>query len=222
MGAYSYFETDEYTGGIIFAKSNIEARKAGANLLNMDGIGGLEVRRRKDLDRYEASGVPAWLLVAEGWRFECHGCGMQINESNMDDEGMPVTGVVGVESGQIYCCHACRMQHKAEAAAKKAFGEAFLDMLRDMVRSRFPDFDHNFGQYRAHVYVSRWNHEVAVQRAEVRFSFPGMKIGPASLSYNHEGKYGSTLIGPVRPEFYCCNGDRETFEALAGHMRNGA
>lgn len=62
--AYSYLETDEFTGGIVFAKSNIEARRIGANILNMDGIGGMTVSRRKDLDKYEQKGVPAWLLAA--------------------------------------------------------------------------------------------------------------------------------------------------------------
>ncbi|MBV7408715.1 hypothetical protein [Maritimibacter sp. DP1N21-5] len=217
MGAYSYLETDEFTGGIVFAKSNIEARRIGANLLNMDDIGGMEVKRRKDLDRFEETGVPAWLLVSEGWRFECLGCGMQINEDEMEDAGLPVTGIVGVEHGHIYCCHVCRMQRMAEYAACKAFGEAFLDMLKGVVTARFPDIEPCFGEYRHHVYVPTWCSPYVVQQAKVHFSFPGMKIGPASLVYQHQANaHGSRITGPVKPEFYCCNGDREAFEALAG------
>lgn len=220
MGAYSYLETDESTGGIVFAQSNIEARRIGANLLDMDGIGGMEVKRRADLDKYEASGVPAWMLVSEGWHFECCGCGMSIDDCTMEDAGLPVTGVVGVESGRIYCSHACRMAYLARDAASKAFGEAFLDMLRDMVRSRFPDADHCFGEYQTHVYVPQWVDPLVVKQAQVKFAFPGMKIGPASLQYRHEGKHGSALIGPVRPDFYCCTGDREAFEAFAETSKN--
>lgn len=216
MGAYSYLETDEYTGGIIFAKSNVEARRLGANLLNMDDIGGLEVRRRKDLDKYEATGVPAWLLVSEGWHFGCHGCGMRIDDCSMEDASLPITGIVGTESGAIYCCHTCRMEARAEHAAQEAFGEAFLDMLKDLVRKRFPGIDHCFGEHRQYVYVPRWSRPMVVLQARVSFNFPGTKIGPATLEYHHCGNaHGSPIIGPVRPEFYCCKGDREAFEAFA-------
>lgn len=216
MGAYSYLELNEWTGGIVFAKSNIEARRLGANLLNMDDIGGMEVKRRKDLDKYEGKGVPAWLLVSDGWHFECHGCGMRIDDCSMEDASLPITGIVGAESGAIYCCHTCRMEARAEHAAQEAFGEAFLDMLKDLVRNRFPNIDHCFGEHRQHVYVQRWSRPMVVQQARVSFNFPGMKIGPATLEYHHCGNaHGSPIIGPVRPHFYCCNGDREAFEAFA-------
>ncbi len=214
MGAYSYLDTDEYTGGIVFARSNIEARKLGANLLDRDEIAGLEVRRRADLDKYEQTGVPAWLLVAEGWRFECDGCGMQINDCSFEDEGLSVTGIVGIEGRAIYCGHACRMEARAERAARKAFGAAFVDMLQDLVRDRFPDFEHNFGSYNGRSYIPSWSGPpYCVVWASIQFEFPGMKFGPACLRYDHHGPNGQTLIGPVRPEFFCPGGDREAFEA---------
>lgn len=214
MGAYSYMETDEWTGGIVFAKSNIEARRIGANLLNMDEIGGMQVNRRKDLDRFEATGVPASLLVSQGWRFECHGCGLRLDDYSLEDARLPVSGVVGVESGRIYCCHTCRMEARADDAAREAFGAAFLDMLKDVVRARFPGIEHHFGEHRQHVFVPHRMRPLVVVQARVSFAFPGMKIGPATMEYHHCGQHGSHLIGPVRPVFYCCNGDREAFEAF--------
>lgn len=214
MGAYSAMETDEFTGGIVFAKSNIAARKIGANLWNHDELGGMQVSRRKDLDKYEATGVPAWLLVSQGWHFECHGCGVRIDDASFYDEGLPVTGVVGYESGSVYCCHACRMTDQAREAACEAFGAAFIEMLKDVVRNRFPDIEHAFGEHRQHVYVPRYYDPLVVVEVSVHFSFPGMKIGPASLRYRHASLINGPMIGPVRPEFFCCNGDREAFEEM--------
>lgn len=216
MGAYSYLETDEFTGGIVFANSNIEARRIGSNLLDRDEIGGMAVNRRKDLDKYEQTGVPAWLLISQGWHFECFGCGMRIDDCGLEDAHLPVTGVVGKESGNVYCCHTCRMESLARDAAIKAYGEAFLEMLRDMVRDKFPGIEHAFGEHKAHVYIPRHQGGFSVAEAEVRFNFPGMKIGPAALSYRWS-TYAN--IGPVRPEFWCCNGDRQAFEAFAAEAK---
>jgi hypothetical protein len=212
--AFMYQETDEWTGGIVFAGSNIEARRIGANLLDRDGIGGMSVHRRADLDRYESEGVPARVLVADGWWFECSGCGMRVDEDNLIDEGMSTAGVVGVEGGRVYCCHTCQRDDLARRAAKKAFGEAYLDMMRDIVRRRFPGIDHRFEDHRHHYYVDRCGGEMCVRDATVEFSFPGGQYS-VSLRMRHAGQYGKPLIGPVRPEFFGSNGDREAFEAFA-------
>lgn len=214
MGAYSCLELDEWTGGIVFAKTKRDALRIGADAFNHGDCENMEITRRKDLDRYEGVGVPAWLLVDEGWRFECWGCGMQINDSELEGNGLPITGVVGKESGRIYCCHACRMESMADDAARRAFGEAFTEMLRDMVRDRFPGIEHNFGERPHHVYVGGGT-PITVKEASVYFDFPGMKIGQASLTYRHAGLHGREIIGPVRPEYYCCSGDREAFERMS-------
>jgi len=212
--AYTYNETDEWTGGVVFARSNIEARRMGANLLNMDEIGGLTVQRRPDFDQYADTGVPARVLVEEGWWLECFGCDLRISDCGMEDAGLPVSGIVGYEQGRVYCSHTCRMESQAEDAARDAFGKAFLDMLQDVVRSRFPGAAIHFGDGRHHAYVPRY-WPLVVQQASVEFDWPGQKIGPASLEYRHAGDHGRPLIGPVRPEFRCCYGDREAFEAFA-------
>ena len=211
--AYSVLETDENTGGIVFAKSNVEARRIGANLFNNGEFGGLSVARRPDLDAYEPTGVPAAVLVEDGWHFECFGCGMRIETSNLEEMGRNAEHVVGFEGRPIYCCHACRASARAMVAGAKAFGEAFCDMLESMVRARFPKIDPCFGEHPRHHYVEA-AYPFSVADASVKFSFPGMKIGPASLIYRHVGKYGARIIGPVRPEFVCCTGDVEAFNAL--------
>lgn len=220
--AFSVLETDENTGGIVFAKSAVEARRIGANLYNHDDFSGLSVHRVPRLDKFEQTGVPAWLLVADGWRFECFGCGMSVNEDDLADLGMKVEDVVGRESGRIFCCHTCRRDSMARDAAIDGFGRAFLDMMQDIVRRRFPVDGISFGEHRHHVYVPKWYSPLVVVQAHVGFSFPGMKIGPASLHYRHEGPGGTSLIGPAPLEFHCCNGDRETFEAFAAETKQEA
>lgn len=212
MTEVAFLVTEDYEcqGGVIFAKSNLHARKIGANLWNDDELGGMTVKRRKDLDRYKDTGVPAKLLVWEGWRFECSGCGMTIDDDIHEDEGLPTDGIVGNESGRVYCSHACRAISLATEAHNKAYGQAFTDMLKDMVRKRFPQFQHYFGEWTPHSFVQQG----AVKQAIVYFDFPGRKYGPASLHYDHCGDRGSTLIGPVKPYYQCASGDREAFEAL--------
>ncbi|WP_040616636.1 hypothetical protein [Roseibium sp. TrichSKD4] len=212
--AFIVQETQEYTGGIIYAKSNVEARRFGANAFNGGDFSGLHVNRAKQYDKFEQTGVPARLLIADGWHFECHGCGMTVDEDNLEETGLSADGVVGFEPSRIYCCHHCRRNSMAGNAARKAFGEGFLDMMKDRLRNRFPGTEFDFGSHRHHVYVPI-SRPIVVQQAMVHFSFPGMKIGPASIVYEHYGNHGQMLIGPVRLEFRCCAGDREAFEKFA-------
>lgn len=220
MGAYSVLETDEYTGGIVFSKDKRSATRIGANLYAHGEPEYIETTRRKDLDKYELTGVPAWLLVSQGWHFECHGCGRRIDCDALYDDGMSYTNVVGLESGAVYCCHACRMESLADKAAINAYGEAFLEMLRDLVRARFPKTEWNFGSHKHHVFARKYEDRIVVVQARVSFEFPGMKFGPAWLDYYHKGQHGSDIIGPVRPEVMCCRGDQEAFEAYAAKLKD--
>lgn len=218
MPAYIVNETYENTGGVVFATSKREALKWGADQY-ADGEKELvEAVRRKDLDRYEATGVPSSILVEEGWWFECSGCGMLIQNDALEEAGLRASDVVGTEHGRTYCCHACRAQSLAREAAQKTFGEAFQDMLRDMVRKRFGDDVVFCERGRNHVYVP-YSDPLVIQQASVAFEFPGQKIGPATLRYEHSGQWGARLMGPVKPHFECCFGDKEVFEAWAEHTR---
>lgn len=215
LKAFSVLETDEHTGGIVFAKSNIEARRVGAARYGGGEISGWRVERMKGLDKFAETGVPASLLVWDGWHFECWGCGMRICDDTLTDSGRSPDDVVGKESGRVFCCHACRIQSLAETAAREAFGAAFLDMMEDRISKRFPGADISFDGGGRHVYIPRDDPPYVIAEAHVAFKFPGMKIGPARLEYRHEGRFGARLIGPVRLEFRCCAGDVEAFEAFA-------
>ena len=212
MQAYTYRDAETFEGGIVFAKSNIEARRLAASRLHFDEISGINVNRREDLDKYYEAGVPAKVLVSEGWYFGCDGCSMQIDEYNMDDAHLPIDGIVGFERRPIYCCHQCRIDHLTKAAARKAHGQAFLDMMRDFLREDLSGGDVTLDTREASFYVPEQDGPFVVAHAKLYFSFPGMEISSASLEYNHSGAYNRILIGPVRPTYFCAAGDKEAFE----------
>lgn len=224
MPAYVVMEIDENTGGVVFAKDKRTAQRVGANKWADGDIGYVETTRRKDLDRYEATGVPARVLVEDGWHFECHGCGMRIDDCTFEDEGLPVSGIVGNESGRVYCCHTCRMGALGREAQIKAMGEAFLDMLRDVVRTRFGEVEFVTDEtWRNRVHISSHRSPFVVREASVAFGFPGQKLGPATLGYRHSNRpSGGDMIGPAECIFYCCTGDREAFEAWAASNKPSA
>ena len=215
MRAYSVLELDERTGGIIFAPDKRTARRWGANRYADGDESYVEVSRRRDLDRYEGGGVPARVLVHDGWWFECHGCSIMIREEDMDEAGLPIDGIVGTEGGAVFCCHQCRMEYLSEKARREAFGEAFLDMLADRVRTRFGDSAVIEPREKHHVYVPTWHEPMVIKMARVAFRFPGMKHGAAWVEIRHEGPYGGELIGPARIEVFCPRGDQTAFQAWA-------
>ncbi|MEO0955758.1 MAG: hypothetical protein AAFY12_12250 [Pseudomonadota bacterium] len=221
LKAFQVQEPHEGKGGILFEKTAIAARRNGASIYNDDELRGMSVTRRRDLDKYERTGVPASVLIGEGWWMECHGCGMTITEDSLEDEKrLRWNDVVGFEH-DVYCCHACRMSSLATAAARKVFGDAFLDMMKDIVRKCFPETEAHFDDYRHHVYVPGQHTPFVVGQASVQFSFPGMEFGPAALVLRHEGQFGSALHGPARAIFTCCSGDREAFEEFVrDHKRS--
>lgn len=224
LKAYAVTETEsgEYSGAILFARSNIEARRAGAAEFNDQQLGGMSVLRAKWADRYGSRyAVPARELIDAGWHFECWGCGARLDTDWLYDHHLPCAGVIGRQDGPVYCCARCRRKHLNHERRKRAEERRALEYLKMMVRRRFlnVDFADDEGQYRTH-HASveaghagwQWRHVVVV------FRFPGMKIAPATLSFDCHRPW----VGPPHPEYWCCAGDREAFEAWAAKTRRAA
>lgn len=210
MKAFIVQETDEGTGGVIFAKSNIAARKIGASEYNGGEIGGMSVHRAPGLDQYAETGVPARVMIEEGWWFECSGCGMRINEENLSEDGRPVSGVVGVMDSLVFCCALCHEQWTETQRRKREAGDAFLAKLKQHAARRLGAVDFVAGEFKEHVYVVEVDGHLIVRQAVVSFKFPGMAVGPANLRYDEAHN-----DGPQPLVFYCCNGDKDAFEAFA-------
>lgn len=217
MGAYVVLETDENTGGVVFATDEHQARKAAACEFDIDEECEARITRREDLDQYETSGVPASLLIEQGWFFECHGCSMHLDDDNLYEKGLTPAGVIGAQNRAVYCCQACRLTTLSEDAARKTLEKTFLDMMADLLRRRFPGADLEIETHReqAHAYVQRHCDPLVIQEARLCFGFPGMKHGTASIEYRHPNAHGRDIIGPAPMRFYCCTGDLEAFEAFA-------
>ena len=208
MGAYIVTEDTEGTGGVIFAKSDIEARRRGADAFHEGELSGLHVTRAKHLDRYEGKGVPASVMIDAGWNFECSYCGASLNSDEIYDRGASPDDVVGVESGHVFCDANCASSYVEDNRKKRATGNKFLSRMRARVRSRFGNVEFVPGRWHQHVYVVDAGAKLRTEQARVSFNFPGQVHGPASLHYDG-GEYA----------LHCCNGDRTAFIAFCEQRR---
>lgn len=216
MKAFLVTEPNENTGGVVFAKSGIEARKYGANEWNGGVIAGMSVHRAPWADRYgRASNVPARDLIDFGWWFECSACGSLINLDTLSDRRLPLSGVIGSAAGVVYCCPMCWKREDRRRKRNKARVADTIEQFKARVRRRFGDVRF----VREHAYCPEgargaWR----VQEASVDFEFPGMTIGPAKLTYRVPDSW-SKEVGPSAPSYTCCSGDRAAFEEWARSTR---
>lgn len=219
LKAYAVLEKGENTGGIVFARRDIEARKRGSCEYSDGDISSVSCRRAHWADAYASVGiVEAREAVKHGWRFECHGCGMNVEESCLEDDGKDVEGVIGTMDGFVFCCAECANAHDKLEAQRKVFRLDFIETMRGIVRKRFGDV-HIIGEddesFRPYAYVPDRDGIFVIQQAALHFHFPGQKIAPATLKYQIDDTHGRFITGPARPYFTCCNGDLEAFEAFA-------
>ncbi|MBD9635425.1 hypothetical protein IB277_03790 [Ensifer sp. ENS07] len=219
LKAYAVLEKDEYTGDIFFAKHSIVAAKTGANEYGDGELSYVQCRRAPWADVFAGKGVPAKVAVDHGWRFECSGCAITIDEDMESEHHLPVSGVIGSMHGTVYCCARCKWRRMKKEARRQEEEAAAIDDFKAIVRTRFPDveFCDDEDQFRGnHAYLTRSWGSRFWHRAEimVAFRFPGMAIGPAHFRMDSHHK-----IGPTNAYYTCCNGDREAFEAYAKATR---
>ena len=215
----AFIVTEEYGNNamVVFSNYAIAARRYAASELNGGEITGLSVRRAKDLDQFEGDRIPASILIERGWWFECSGCGLTINEENLDERDLSTGGVIGFYHGAVYCCKACHDDHMARKARENEAGQAFLAILRGLVTKRLGAVEFVTGAFKEHIFAQESDGIVMIRDACVSFNFPGQTLAPASLHY--QPGYD---CGPNRPEFRCCAGDKDAFEAFADKgARNG-
>lgn len=214
LKAYAAQEDCEDTGGIVFAPTQKAARRAGANEFGDGDVDCWRASRAPWADTCVETGVvPASLMIEHNWRFECCGCGAAITEDFLADEGLPLSGVIGSQHTQVFCCQACQARHEENLVEQKAAQARMIDVLSDMVRTRFPDaiIVGDEGNNRPYAYASgKRGGPWIVDSAVVSFKFPGMTIAPAHLRL--ERPYHAS-VGPIMPHYSVCAGDREAFEA---------
>lgn len=229
MRAYAVTEHCENTGAIYFAQHDIVAKRKGANEFADGDISYVSCRRAPWADDYADKPLPASVMVAHGWHFECVGCGMRIDEDGLHERRMAVEGVLGTQWALVFCCARCKRKYLSLKRRRKTEEERAIACFKAIVRRRLPEAEfvdqHDNPNWRHHARVTHHHGEKGWlwQTVMVAFTFPGMKIAPATLrlpdrpwcGYGH----GSRFIGPLKPQFTCSSGDREAFEAWASSQR---
>jgi len=224
--AYSVTEDFESTGGIVFAKSSIAARRIGAGRYADGEFESVSCRRAPYADEYAGSGiVPASRLIAEGWHFECSGCGRMIDNDNLWERDIDPDDVVGRQDSSVYCNELCEAQEALSRAERKVFDRRWTRRLVKLVKARFPEAKIVNDSYfrRPHVYADRKDGRYLLRDATIPFTLPCLERGPASLvverrqppSTRYERK--ETDDSRKRSVFYVCHPDDR--EAINAYMQ---
>lgn len=207
--AFVVLEEMENTGGIVFAKTNAQARRIGASRFSDGDFDSVSCRRAPYADHCVGiGGVPASLLIENGWHFECSWSGERIDLDMLDERGLYVEDVVGDQEGLVFLNSVYEAEFWLEQARRAHFAKRSTRRLQQFVLAKFPDAK-LLPKARFDAGASVHCGKVILRHCRVPFDFPGQQIGPASLDYNRDRK-GERKLG-----FRCCSGDREAFEAWA-------
>lgn len=219
LKAYVVLETCENTGGIVFAKHHIVARREGAAQFGDGDFHGVTCRREPGLDRYaESRVVPAADLIEMGWHFECW-CGARCDLDSLDERGLPVDGVIGSDRGIVYCSVDCEQRHATERTQRPIFEAEIMERLQAWVLRKLPDaeFDDRemwSGRIHARCIDGVWMWDWAL----ISVVFPGMTISPATCRFEFN-PIRCRPFGCIAPHWTCAAADREAFEAFAREQR---
>jgi hypothetical protein len=211
--AYICIETYECQGGVVFAETNLAARKIASYEWNDGELGGLSVRRAPNLDKYYGKGVPAWdLIVNHGWRWEgCCNCGQSLDYDDLEDVGKDPTKVVGYDGCLVFCDQKCKDEYTKDEQEKDATGNAFLSAMIDRLKKRFGDIE----IARTHHFTTKRDGYCTTEQAIVDFDFPGRKYMHASWRYSNDNYRPCEKLMPCSIRLTCSNGDIDTFEDWA-------
>ncbi len=229
---------------IIFAKSSIEAKRRWSNAhWNGDEIAGISARRVPGWDQYARTGVPAVVMIDDGWYFDCEGCSTRIGQEYigtrdrherehedylLDDEygsdlSIPLMHPVERPGQRVWCSQQCHDDDMAERALFKRYGERVKAWRCRRLIEQYPEvcpcegLMENYSYPRSHVYVARRNGTLVVEQVVIHFSWPTSKIGLGTYRIDQQWHYGKDK--PRRAELYVAGGDRAAFESWIAEQR---
>ena len=90
LKAYVVTEDTEGTGGVVYAKTNAQARREGSCQFGDGDFNWGSARRAPEFDTFAPEGPPKSVMFEHGWWFECEECGMHARH---DAGGIEVEGV---------------------------------------------------------------------------------------------------------------------------------
>lgn len=218
MLAYAVLENDERTGGIIYATSNIAARRQGANEYGDGELSYVTCNRAPWADEYYGKALPVSVMVDNGWHFECSHCGGRIDEDMVWEKQIQTDDIIGHQFSLCYCDARCEAGDALDKANREHVERRWVRRFMRIVRARFPEAK----PIKKGAYASRQGNHYAIQEVSVEFEFPGQQFGPATLSWQRRRNWRSPYDRQrSKPRYTCCNGDREAFEAYAAATRPG-
>lgn len=241
--AYSCMETEEYIGAVIFAKSNLEARKIAANEFNDGHLGGLTVKRAPWADEFGARHlIPISVMVDHGWHFECTWSGITIDSNlyeygydwyNPDTKEYEIDASyigqkpVGFQESVCFAIQEYADKWKEAKRLEKEFNEKQIKIYQNYVLSKLPDAvlinEEGYGRSsritscEMKTFFNSGLNERYIRSFDIPFSFPGMQHW-AALKFDQQPGYYHQM-GPIKPHFICANGDVEAFNAWAAQQK---
>lgn len=245
LKAYACLEPYENTGAIIFAKSNIEARRRSADEFHDGDISGMSVKRAPWADKYGArQNVPIWDMVWHGWHFECCWSGIRIDEDlyyeyegySLDEEDEDGNELfyksfvgkkpVGYQEGLCFASQEYADNWEEYKRIEKEFHEEQLKYYRGIVLKNLPDAvlmdDERYYQCNEHISSRDMKTDNfqglgprRLYEVYIPIDFPNRKHW-AALEFR-QPEYGK--YGPTKPVFVCANGDLEVFEKWAAEQK---
>jgi len=209
LKAYAVLEEFENTGGIVYAKSAIEARRIGANEYADGDFSAVSCKRAPWADRYIGKGLPIHIMVENGWHFDCQGCGRRIDSDYLWETDRQPEDIVGHQHSACYCDAVCEARETLDRAERKRLENRWLRRFAKIVKRRFPDA----APTHRHAYCERdANGRLRIGQVSVEFDFPGRQYSLAQLRWDRDSSWKADSR---KPSWSCSSGDREAFEAYA-------
>lgn len=186
LRAYTVIEynSGENSGDVFFAKSNVEARRMGADAFNDGDFGGLSVHRAPTLDQYAGKPIPLHVMVGMGWWSGCYECGVTINSDLYDypDEDPVPWPPIGNFGQTCFCCQDCHDSWHAKRAQEPALKHKELQRLKTVAEKyvTHPVFGDQF-----HCYIDWRSDQPQVGHSSLDFTVPGAEY-PMAIKYNED------------------------------------
>ena len=222
LKAFSVLERSEGTGGVVFAKSAIAARRIGASIYASGEFESVEAKRMPWADQYSATGiVPAKDLVAQGWYFECHGCGVKIDYELFEETAIEPDDIEGSQDAP-YCTSVCKAKYQLERALAERMQKRWIRRFKRLIKAKFPQasFEGKDYEMAPHAFASRANGIMRLEQIHVPFRLEGLEYAPPSLRIDRQRTTTRDEKRPCRPYWSCSAADHEAFKEMLRQAPN--
>lgn len=208
LKAYVWQEEDEGTGGVVFAKSGVEARRLGASQFGGGDFNEGAARRAPWADAYVATKhVPLDVMLDNGWWFDCYQCGERISEDHESDDGSEQSPI---EAGHAtFCTPRCLHLWGWEKIETDRASANCIEELKANLLAKAPGV--TITDDKPHVYVRFEFMKPIVQQAIISFTFPGCAIGVGRYRFDKAGE---------EPHLTICAGDQAAWDAWRAEVKS--